>query len=159
MEALSQATFGALATLNVQLVLLAALVCGIIRERQGACFALSLFFFYASAIIFDDWFKANDPDHVWRYVRWALYDVIFLAWLCLLTRKGAVSIYTLAISSAIELVAITALMLRMFDGVYSDAQITQPYFSPLIWATNFSYVVLAFSPAIQYVVRRSLKCN
>lgn len=159
MEALSQATFNALATLNVQLVLIAAITCGIIRDRQGSYFALSLFFFYAGAICLDDWFKYNDPEYVWRYVRWSLYDVTFLAWLYLLSKKKLVSTYVVACSSAIEFVAILALMIRMLDGVYSNAEITQPYFGPLIWATNFSYVVLAFSPVIRNVVRRSLKCN
>lgn len=159
MEALSHATFEALATLNVQLVLIAAFLCGIIKHRQGTYFALSLFFFYAAAIIFDDWFKSNDPDYIWRYVRWSLYDIIFLTWLCLLARKKMLTSYFVAFSAAIEFIAIFTLMLRMLDGVYSNAEITQPFFGPIIWATNFSYVVLAFSPAIQYVVRRSFKCN
>lgn len=159
MESFSVAAFEALDTLNVQLVLIAAVLCGALKQKQGSWFGFSLFFFYASAVILDPWIQSNDPQFVWRYVRWTLLDLTLLSWLYLLAKRGLISSYILVISAGIEFVAILMLMIRMLDGFYSDAELTDPVFGPVIWATNFCYVVLAFSPVMQYLVRRSFKCN
>lgn len=159
MESLSVSAFEALDTLNVQLVLIAAVLCGAMKQKQGMWFGFSLFFFYALAVFLDPWIQSNDPLFIWRYVRWMLLDLTLLSWLYLLARRDLISSYVLIISASIEFVAILMLMIRMLDGFYSDATLTQPVFGPVIWATNFCYVVLAFSPVIRVLVRRSLKCN
>ena len=144
---------------NVQIVLVAAVLCGIIKDKQGVYFSLSLFLFYAFSFALDDWFKMSDPLYVWRYVRWTLFDLAFLGWLLFLAKKKLISIYVLFISATIEFVAILMLAIRMLDGFYSDAELTTPIFGTVIWATNICYVVLALSPVLQFLVRRSLKCN
>ena len=154
-----EVTLTALNSLNVQLTLIAAIFCGVIKHRSGTWFGLSLFTFYFLSLVLEEWFKAGDPLHIWRYVRWTLFDLMFLSWLCFLVNRKCISIYTLCISALIELVAICALMIRMLDGFYSGATLTTPYFGLTIWATNTCYVVLAFSPVLQFIVRRSLKCN
>lgn len=152
-------TFTALNSLNAELALLAAVCCGAIKHKKGVVFGFSLFAFYFLSIILDDWFKADDPHHIWRYVRWTLFDLTFLAWLCWLVRRKLISIYALVISAVIEFFAISLLMMRMLDGFYSNATLTEPIFGLFIWATNVCYVVLATYPMLQFLVRRSLKCN
>lgn len=159
MELLDTASLISLEWLNVQLALSAAISCGVIKDKQGAWFGFSLFFFYAAAVVLDDWFKANDPEQVWRYVRWTLFDLVFLLWLYILAKLKLVSVYTLVISAGIEFVAILTLMVRMLDIAYVNIDFTTAFFGPLIWATNISYILLAFSPVLQILDIRSSKCN
>ena len=144
---------------NLRLICAAIILNFWFSHRKAATFSLTLFLFYVFAVYFDGEIQSNDPDKVWRYLRWSLIDVAFLSTLYLLVKRSLVHVGFFFASCFIELVAITMLVFRMVDQHYTGAQISKSFFAPVIWSTNFSYVVLCYAALIQSLVQRSQKWN
>lgn len=139
---------------SIQLIIVSLAISGVVRYWKHAFFCAALLFFYMLALIFHCHIKAADPSGVYRYLIWSLNDIVFLFVLYALVKNKLAEMRALLISSFLEIIAITAHIVRLFDMKLTGGAVSDPFYPTLINITNLGYVLLAVIPTTCALIKR-----
>ncbi|MCF6438914.1 hypothetical protein L1077_05695 [Pseudoalteromonas luteoviolacea] len=97
--------------------------------------------------------KAFDDDEVYRYIIWALNDIVFIAIVAYWAIKDKMYMWQ---SVLVQLVVLPAPLLQLFrlvDRHLMDLSYSTYLYKTILPFVNFSAVALCFAPLILYVGR------
>nr|WP_247687470.1 hypothetical protein [Pseudoalteromonas luteoviolacea] len=97
----------------------------------------------------------HDPDRVYRYIVWALNDIIFIAIVAYWALRDKMYMWQ---SIMVQLVVLPAPLLQLFrlvDIHLMDASYSAYFYRTVLPIVNFMTVMLCFAPLVMYFGKRA----
>lgn len=129
----------------------------IIKDIQALRYAsLCAAFYVAGYLLFDITLEIDNRKYIFRYIVWALNDIVFMAILAYWAIKDKVYIWQSVIAQLVILPAPLLQLFRLIDRHMLDLTYSEYLYRTILPLVNITIVLLCFAPLLMLLKRNSI---
>lgn len=135
---------------SIWISIVAVVLCGIVRDWCAFRYAILIFIFYLLGALTYDFIVSFDDTKVYRYIYWALSDIIFMAIIAYWAVKDKVYMWQSVLAQIIIIPAPLLQFFRLVDRHLMDMSYSTYLYPTIIPIVNVATLCLAFVPVISF---------
>ncbi|MBQ4850758.1 hypothetical protein J8L98_08285 [Pseudoalteromonas sp. MMG013] len=129
----------------------------ILGDRQALRYAgLCAIFYVMGYFLYDFFLKVDGGQYIFRYIVWALNDIVFMAILAYWAIKDKVYIWQSVIAQLVILPAPLLQLFRLIDRHMLDLTYSEYLYRTILPLVNITIVLLCFAPLVMLLNRNTM---
>ncbi|WP_462153992.1 hypothetical protein [Pseudoalteromonas piscicida] len=133
---------------SVWISLCAVVICYLLGDKKSLRYALLVAVFYVLGTFTSDYIRAIDDARVYRYIFWALNDIIFMGIVAYWALKDKMYMWQSILAQLIIVPAPIMQLFRLVDRHLMDLSFSTQLYITIIPIVNVATLCLAFIPFI-----------
>ncbi|MGA4605669.1 hypothetical protein [Pseudoalteromonas maricaloris] len=128
----------------------AVFLCLLVRDVKALRYASLIAIFYVLGAFNADYIRAADPDRIYRYIYWALSDIVFMAIIAYWAVKDKMYLWQSILAQIIIIPAPLLQFFRLVDRHFMDLSYSTYLYPTIIPMVNVATLCLAFVPVFTF---------